>query len=365
VLIIERIDRMPPLVTQGFHHVTMVSADAQRTVSFYRDLLGLRLVKKTVNFDMPETYHLYFGDAAGSPGTLLTFFERPHSPRGRFGVGGIHHVALGVQDEAAQLKWKRRLTDHGVRVGGPYDRGYFTSIYFTDPDGQVLEMATEGPGFAIDEPADALGQELKIPDSSRLPGGRDEAQIAAQTHPEPVPEITPEMAISGIHHITGHTDDLDQANLFYSQALGLRLVKMSLNQDDEKTRHYFWANYDGQTVLPASDMTMFGWPPNAAKAREGTGQTHHVAFRAKDEAEETAWREHLESLGMHVTDIKDRKYFKSIYFHTHDGLLIELATDGPGFAVDEDPGALGESLCLPGWLEASRSEIEAGLTPLR
>ena len=355
---------MAQFVTEGFHHVTMVSADAQRTLNFYRDLLGLQLVKKTVNFDLPDTYHLYFGDETGSPGSLLTFFEWPHASRGRFGVGGIHHVALGVLDETVQLKWKRRLTDHGVRVGGPYDRGYFCSIYFTDPDGQVLEMATEGPGFAIDEPADALGQELMIPDPGRLPGHRDEAQIAAQTYPETVPEITPDMEIAGIHHVTGHTDDLDQSHQFYTQALGLRLVKKSLNQDDDKTLHYFWANYDGQRILPSSDMTLFGWPPNAARAREGTGQTHHVAFRARDAAEQLTWREHLESLGLHVTDVKDRKYFESIYFRSHDGMLIEIATDGPGFAVDEDPGALGATLSLPEWLEPRRFEIEANLRPL-
>jgi glyoxalase family protein len=355
---------MANLVTDGFHHVTMVSADAQRTLTFYRDVLGLKLVKKTVNFDLPDTYHLYFGDATGSPGTLLTFFEWPHASRGRFGIGGIHHVALGLTTEEIQLRWKRRLMDHGVWVSGPYDRGYFSSIYFTDPDGQVLEMATEGPGFDIDEPADALGEGLKIPPTSRLPGGRDESAIAERTHPEPVPEITEDMVISGIHHVTGHTDDLDQAHQFYTGALGLRLVKKSLNQDDEKTLHYFWANYDGTRILPASDMTLFGWPPDGPKAREGTGQTHHVAYRARDEEQQFAWKAHLESLGLHVTDVKDRKYFKSIYFRTHDGLLIEIATDGPGFAVDEGAESLGSRLSLPDWLEPRRGEIESELRPI-
>jgi len=354
---------MTHFVTEGFHHVTMVSADAQRTLNFYRDLLGLSLVKKTVNFDVPETYHLYFGDSTGRPGSLLTFFEWPHAARGRYGVGGVHHVALGISGETVQLKWKRRLKDHGVRVSGPYDRGYFCSIYFTDPDGQVLEIATEGPGFAIDEPAEALGQELKIPDSKRLPGERDESWIAAQIYPQPVPEITPDMEISGIHHVTGHTDDLDQSHEFYTVALGLRIVKKSLNQDDEKTLHYFWANYDGQRVLPSSDMTLFGWPEGSPNAREGTGQTHHVAYRARDEAEQLTWREHLESIGFRVTDVKDRKYFKSIYFRTHDGMLVEIATDGPGFADDEDASSLGSALCLPEWLEPRRDEIETGLRP--
>ncbi|CAN5622803.1 ring-cleaving dioxygenase [soil metagenome] len=355
---------MPNHVTEGFHQVTMVSSDAQRTLTFYRDVLGLSLVKKTVNFDLPETYHLYFGNTGADPGTLLTFFEWPHSARGRFGIGGVHHVALGISDETVQLKWKRRLTDHGVKVSGPYDRGYFSSIYFADPDGQVLEMATEGPGFAIDDPADELGQELKVPDSSRLPGGRNEAEISARTYPEPIPEITQDMTISGVHHVTGHTDDLDQAHSLYTGGLGMRLVKKSLNQDDEKTLHYFWANYDGSRVLPASDMTLFGWPTGSPSAREGTGQTHHVAFRARSEEELLEWRAHLEELGVHVTDVRDRKYFKSIYFRSHDGLLIEIASDGPGFAVDESPEELGNRLSLPDWLEPRRSEIQAGLTPI-
>ena len=355
---------MSSFVTEGFYHVTCVAADAQRTVDFYRDLLGLSLVKKTVNFDVTDTYHLYFGDPGGSPGTLLTFFEWPKATQGRFGGGGVHHIALSIRDEEVQLMWKRRLMDAGVKVSGPYDRGYFSSIYFTDPDGQVLEMATEGPGFSIDEPADALGQTLIVPDQGRLPGHRDEAAIMARSWGEPVPEITDQMVIKGIHHVTGHSDDLGEAHDFYAGALGLSLVKMSLNQDDEKTRHYFWANYDGQTVKEASDMTLFGWPAHASKAREGTGQTHHVAFRARSDDEQVAWKVHLESLGLHVTDIKDRKYFKSIYFRTHDGLLIELATDGPGFAVDEDAESLGSSLCLPEWLESQRAEIEAGLRPL-
>lgn len=172
------------------------------------------------------------------------------------------------------------------------------------------------------------------------------------------------MVIHGIHHVTGHTDDLGAAHDFYTDALGLSLVKMSLNQDDERTRHYFWANYDGQTVRESSDMTLFGWPARAPKAREGTGQTHHVAFRAANDEEQEAWRDHLVSLGLHVTDVKDRKYFKSIYFRTHDGLLIEIATDGPGFAVDEQSDSLGQSLCLPEWLEKERRGIEAGLRPL-
>ena len=354
----------PVLRTRGFHHITMVSTDAARTLTFYRDLLGLDLVKKTVNFDDPGAYHLYFGDDGGRPGTILTFFEWAHARRGHWGVGGIHHLALGVATPEAQLKWKRRLTDAGVAVSGPLDRGYFKSLYFADPDGQVLEIATRGPGYAIDEPADALGRELVAPPSERLPGGRDEAAIAAATHPEPVPVVTGDMRLEGIHHITGITHDIGEADAFYQEALGLRLVKKTYNQDDPRTLHYFWADYDGAAVGNHSALTLFGWPGSRHMARPGAGQTHHIAFRARDEDEQAEWREHLLALGVQVSPVMDRSYFRSIYFRAPDGLLLEIASDGPGFAVDEDAAHLGSELKLPPWLEGRRPEILSALAPL-
>jgi glyoxalase family protein len=352
------------LATQGFHHVTMVSADARRTLAFYRDVLGLGMVKQTVDYDDPGAYHLYFGDGQGRPGTLLTFFEFPRAPQGRPGIGGVHHTALGVETEEALLKWKRRLTDHGAHTSGPYDRGYFTSLYFRDPDGQIMEIATAGPGYAIDEPADALGRELLLPPQRIVRGHRDEAAIAALTWPEPVPEITPDMALHGIHHVSAITDDLVRAGEFYEQALGLRMVKKTTNRDDPDMLHYFWAAYDGQTVAPHSSWTLFGFAPHWNKARGGVGQTHHVAFRARNDQEQGAWLDHLRSLDIPVSRVLDRTYFKSLYFKAPDGLLVEIATDGPGFSVDEDASALGTALQLPAWLEPRREEIGAGLAPL-
>ena len=355
---------MSDFTTVGFHHVTMVARDARQTLAFYRDVLGLNLVKRTVNFDMPTTYHLYFGDEQGSPGTILTFFEWPDASRGAWGLGGIHHIALSVPDATAQLKWKRRLNDRGISVNGPLERGYFKSIYFQDPDGLVLEIATKGPGYGHDEPMEALGRELKQPPEAQLPGGRDETAIAASTYPEPVPQVTPDMAITGIHHVTGFTDDLVASGEFYERTLGLRLVKQSYNQDDPSTLHWFWASYDGQAVQPGSSLTMFGWPAHARRSREGTGLTHHIAYRAKDEEQLAAWREHLLSQGIDVSEIRDRNYFKSIYFRSPDGLLFEIASDPPGFAVDEPVESLGSELKLPSWYEARRAEIVAGLKPL-
>jgi glyoxalase family protein len=251
-----------------------------------------------------------------------------------------------------------------VKVTGPLDRGYFRSLYFSDPDGQILEIATAGPGYAIDEPADALGRQLLVPPTERLPEGRDQDAIAATTHPEPVPEVTPEMRLRGIHHISAITDDLAAAGDFYEQALGLKLVKKTYNQDDATTKHYFWAAYDDGVVHPHSAMTLFGWEGSDRTARPGTGQTHHVAFRARNAEEQLAWREHLLGLGLNVSPVMDRSYFESIYFRAPDGLLCEIATDGPGFAIDESEETLGEGLMLPAWLEPRRGDIERSLVAL-
>lgn len=353
------------LRTLGFHHVTMVSTDARRTLAFYGDLLGLGLVKKTVNFDDPGAYHLYFGDDTGSPGSILTFFEWPKAHRGRWGVGGVHHIALGVSSPEAQLKWKRRLEDAGISVDGPLDRGYFRSLYFKDPDGQIIEIATRGPGYAIDEPADALGRSLITQPDERMPEGRDTAAIQMMTHPDPVPVVTPDMKLEGVHHVSAITDDLARAGDFYEQALGLRLVKQTFNQDDGKTKHFFWAAYEDGEVAPNSSMTLFGWEGSTYASRAGAGQTHHVAFRAADRGQQNAWRDHLVSMGLDVSPVMDRSYFESIYFRAPDGLLVEIATDGPGFAVDEPVESLGESLKLPSWLEPQRERIESTLVALR
>jgi glyoxalase family protein len=355
---------MTPLSTLGFHHVTMVSGDARRTLTFYRDVLGLGLVKKTVNFDDPSSYHLYFGDETGAPGTLLTFFEWKDAPRGAPGIGGVHHIAMGVEDLDAILQWKRRLMDHGVHVSGPINRGYFISLYFSDPDGQILELATRGPGYATDEPADLLGRTVQYPDEAQLQRSLEGRAFAEQGWPEPVEVIHPAMRITGIHHVSAITDDMDASHYFYTHALGLHRIKQSVNQDALDMPHHFWAHYDGETVTPGSSMTLFGYPRHYKKTRPGTGQTHHIAFRAKDAEAQETWREHILGMGLRVSRVMDRTYFQSIYFNAPDGLLVEIATDGPGFAVDEPADKLGEVLALPAWLEKEREQLERELVAL-
>lgn len=348
---------------QGIHHITLVSADAARTVDFYTRVLGLRLVKQTVNFDDPGSYHLYFGDELGRPGSAVTFFEWPGAPKGAPGIGGTHHLALAVADRDGLLRWKRRLTDLGIRVNGPLDRHYFTSIYFNDPDGTILEIATRGPGWTIDEAPDALGQEYREPPAAMIVANRDAARIAAESWPEPVDQIDPAMALSsGIHHITAIGTDIGRTDAFFGELLGLRRVKKTSNFDDPTSAHWYWGVGDG---APGTIITYFERKGERERpARMGAGQTHHFALAVPDEEAQLAWRERLVRAGLAVSPVMDRIYFKSIYTRDPDGHIIELATAGPGFTVDETPADLGTRLQLPPWLEGQRATIAARLKPL-
>ncbi len=353
------------MTIQGLHHITLVCADAQRTVDFYTKVLGQRMVKKTVNFDDPGSYHIYFGNETGQPGTAITFFEWSHAPKGRPGIGGTHHFALIVPDYDGLLKWKRRLTDLGMAVDGPYDRHYFTSIYFNDPDGTILEIATEGPGWTIDEEADQIGTEFREPPPEMLVRNRDEEAIEAHSWPEAVPEISSEMALDqGMHHITSICTNIKQTHEFFSGALGLRRVKMTSNFDDPGSAHWYWGSGDGR---PGTLITYFERNPRIAhyhRVRMGTGQTHHYAFSVADEETQLNFRERLIRSGYRVSPVMDRIYFKSIYTNDPDGHIVEIATAGPGFQVDEDFETLGQDLKLPPWLSHLRTEIEDKLAPL-
>lgn len=348
---------------QGIHHITLISANAQHTVDFYTRVLGQRLVKKTINFDDPGSYHLYFGNETGQLGSVITFFEWPGASRGYPGIGGTHHFALQVNDYNALLKWKRRLTDLGIAVDGPLDRHYFKSIYFNDPDGTILEIATRGPGWTIDEAADTLGTEFREPPSQMVVNNRDEARIQAETWPEPVPEITSDMVLSqGLHHITAIGSNISRTQAFFGDLLGMRRVKMTSNFDDPKSAHWYWGIEDGR---PGTLITYFERDPKRSqRMRMGAGQTHHFALAVPDEETQLAWREKLVKAGLRVSPVMERVYFKSIYTNDPDGHIVELATAGPGFAVDEDVAALGQRLQLPPWLEPNRPEIERIMRPI-
>jgi glyoxalase family protein len=253
--------------------------------------------------------------------------------------------------------------DLGVRVTGPFDRVYFTSIYFRDPDGLILEIATLGPGWTVDESADNLGQSVIAPPQHLVRGHRDEDAIRATTWPEPVSSITPDMVLTaGMHHITAIGSDMGATDAFYSGLLGLRRVKKTVNFDDPESAHWYWGDTSGR---PGSLITYFERDPAKERhARIGTGQTHHFAFALKDEDAQLAWRDKLSRAGLRVTPVMDRVYFRSIYTNDPDGHIVELATAGPGFTFDEPVETLGHDLKLPPWLERDRKAIEARLRPV-
>lgn len=344
---------------EGLHHITLIADNAQRTADFYTRILGLRLVKTTVNHEEPTNHHLFFGDATGAPGSLISFFIMPGARRGSSGIGGTHHYALTVRDGATLRKWKRWLTDKGVEVNGPFDRRYFESIYFRDPDRSIIELATSGPGFTIDEPADELGTSELQPPSELLRAERDDAAVSADTHPEPVKAITDDMRLtSGLHHISAVGADILRTHDFYSGVLGLQLVKRTANFDDPDSPHWYWAaDAGGLTAITYFEVD----PAKLQPARLGTGQTHHFAFSVADEGALIDTGERLRYAGHQITPVIDRTYFKSIYSHDPDGHMIEIATRGSGFAVDEPLEALGQSLKLPAGLEPERQDIERAL----
>ena len=344
----------------GLHHITIVTSDAKRNLEFYTGVLGLKLVKKTVNFDDPGSYHLYYGDEIGRPSTLITFFEWAHAPKGQRGIGGTHHYALAVADYAGLLKWKRRLTDLGVRVNGPLNRLYFQSIYFTDPDGTIIEIATQGPGWTVDEDSSALGQTERIPPETLEIANRDRATIDATTHPQPVPTITPDMKLEhGLHHISAVSSDIHKTDELLQGVLGLRLVKRTANFDDPSSKHWYWGVEEGR---PGTVITYFeNDPRKVQRSSIGTGLTHHYAFATENESTQLEMREKLLAAGVNVSPVMDRIYFKSIYFSDPNGHILEIATNNPGFLIDETKENLGSSLKLPEWLESHRQEIERGL----
>jgi glyoxalase family protein len=330
----------------GLHHITLISANIERTMRFYVDPLGLRLIKQTVNFDDPSAKHLYFGDGVGTPGTIITYFEWPHLPAGQTGVGLTHHVAFAVEDDDALARWWIRLRRLGLEVTNVRPRRYFSSIYFRDPDGVILEIATRGPGFAVDEPPEALGRREIVPPPEFLKGSRVDAPPATEALAYDGEAILPSMRLQGVHHITLIASAIERTTAFYTEVLGLHLVKRTVNYDDPASPHYYYGDAAGR---PGTLVTYFGSPRRGA-GRMGVGVAHHFALLVETDAEQEEWRDRLRAAGLPATDIIDRKYFRSVYFNDPDGVVVEVATRGPGFLVDEDIGTLGTRLILPDWM---------------
>jgi glyoxalase family protein len=295
---------------EGMHHITMITGDATRNVEFYADVLGRRLVKKTVNFDAPEAYHLYFGDELGSPGSILTWFEFAGARPGRAGAGMIHAIELGVPSEASLDFWADRLSSNGH----PTERGD-RSLRFSDYDG--------------------LAFALVVADDGNPP--------LRATHPE-VPAEHAILGVEGARAYAGRELDADAELL--TETLGFTALGDGEYRLQGDERHFHWA-YDEP----------------AQRGVQGAGTVHHIAWHSSDD-DHVAWRQRVAQAGMGVTPVIDRDYFKSVYFRQPQGILFEIAMTLPGFAVDEDPDHLGEELRLPAQHEHLRPALEQILTPV-
>ena len=296
---------MTSLTTQGLHHVTAMVADAQANVDFYTRTLGLTMLKATVNFDAPSVWHFYYGNAAGRPGSVITHFPFSDAGPGKPGTGVAAAAAYAVAP-AALNDWLARLDAAGIATGYE-DRMGQTAITFADPDGMGIEII-----------------------------GRDD--VTGDT-------------LETFHSATLSLQDSGPTARVLTELLGLT------PSGTQGARQRF-AMPDGSVIDLLS-------APDAPRARPGAGSIHHIAFRASDEAELAEWQARVAGAGFPVTEVRDRQYFRSIYFREPGGVLFELATDPPGFAIDEPADALGRALKLPTWLEGDRAGIARRLPPVR
>lgn len=312
----------------GIHHVSAITGNASANVAFYTQVLGMRLVKKTVNQDDTSAYHLFYGDERGRPGTELTFFDWPGAGKGREGTGTVTAIALGVSGTDALEWWARRLESFGIVHSGLTHYGVDgpALLAFQDPEGQRLELVG------------------------------DEGKLAGQGwEKSPVPV---EYAIHGFYAVRLLVRSLEPSVQFLTEQLGFR-QSGSYQSEQGNAITVFEVGSGGpgaQVQLEERSDLPHGYP--------GIGGVHHVAYRTPDEDEHRQWRERLAQNYGRVTPVIDRFYFRSIYFREPGGVLFEIATDGPGFATDEELAHLGERLSLPPFLEPQRAEIIAGLKPI-
>ena len=305
----------------GIHHTTAIAGDPQRNLDFYTETLGLRLVKRTVNFDDPGSYHFYFGDNIGSPGTIMTFFPWPGARRGARGSGQVTTVSFAVPQNSMAF-WKERLRANHViaeEITGAFGN---ETIRFLDPDGLVLQLIAI-PG----EVEGSRGSYLKGSAAGSLDVARDDR-------------------IGGFVAPTLEVRRPNQTEKLLTEILGFEFVA------EEGNRRRFRGN--GATASAEIDLVS----SEAGFGQIAIGTVHHIAFRAADDDEQLKMREQLVARGLNVTPVIDRQYFHSIYFREPNGILFEIATDGPGFLIDEQADALGETLKLPPIYESNRKEIE-------
>jgi glyoxalase family protein len=297
---------------EGLHHITMITGDAQRNVDFYADVLGLRLVKKTVNFDQPEAYHLYFGDETGAPGSILTWFEFRGARQGEPGLGAIHTLQLGVPSARALDFWQERLATRGGTQSERSEDG--TTLTFQDPDGLRLQLVVA-----------------------------DDGNPSLQARH---PEVPQEHAITGLEGARAYSAFAGVEEKLLTDVLGFSYEGAGEYRLQGEQRHFHWA-YD--------QATGYG--------EQGSGSVHHIAWASQDD-DHLKWQEKIREAGGFVTDVRDRDYFDAIYFREPRGVLFEIATMSPGFAVDEDPDRLGEELRVPKMHAPLKEALERTLVPV-
>lgn len=305
----------------GIHHVTAISGEPQRLLDFYGGVLGMRLVKLTVNYDDPGTYHLYFADHAGRPGTAMTFFPWPAASAGVRGTGQVLRTAFDVPAGSFEF-WRKRLGEANVSFDGPVERFGERVLSFPDPDGLELELV------ACDSPR--------------------------EFSPWPESDVPAEHAIRGFHSVSLAVQGFERSAALLTGLLGFS----EAGREEERFRFKTGAGGSGAMV----DLLCM---PDARRGRFEAGTVHHVAWRVRDPEIQETWRKRLVSAGLNVTPVLDRTYFQSLYFREPGGVIFELATDGPGFTVDEPLSGLGAKLVLPKRLESHRGELERVLPPLR
>ncbi len=319
----------------GLHHVSAITGDAAGNLDFYTRVLGLRLVKKTVNQDDVSAYHLFYGDETGQAGTEVTFFDFPGAIPNRPGSGTISTIALAIPAGTSIDWWRERLDEYGVSHDGVVEQAGRPTLPFRDPEGQALELVV------VDDP-DAVALAGKPWDRSPVPA---------------------EHQIRGLHSIRITVADLGRTADVLTGVLGYREAATYQRLDPASGNAYDVVIYEVGSGGPGTEMHV-EVRPDLPRGRGGAGGVHHVAFRTPDDEQHLAWQRRVSSAGLHVTDQIDRFYFRSIYFREPGGVLYEIATDGPGFATDEPLDALGETLALPPFLEPRRKQIEAGLRPI-
>lgn len=303
----------------GIHHITAIAAGAKKNHEFYTRVLGLRLVKKTVNFDDPTTYHFYYGNETGGPGTILTFFPWEGIRRGRAGTGQVTAVSFSVPGGSMGF-WLDRFRGHNVTYNNPSSRFGEEALIFLDPDGLKLELVSDA------------SDERKAWDADEVP---------------------PEFGIRGFHSAALTLEGYEATAKLLTDVFGYE-------KTEEHVNRFRFVNPNS----PNANIIDLVCLPSGQRGSVAAGTVHHIAFRTANEGDQLRMRERLISLGYNVTPQLDRHYFKSVYFREPGGVLFEIATDTPGFTVDESPAELGRGLMLPDWLEFRRDEIESVLPPI-